>query len=159
MVAQSWIDLNVCTKAPISTKKPERFERSSSKLPSGLCCGVHIGHRGGGIGDRICCVVNERQQLVVVHHPRIGHVHHILRSHLEASGEQHSRRIAKVDMINRWDPVKGEPLGIDSQFLKQTAILITINEYLAWIGLLVIQTASLANRLRQSERLYIKVYF
>src|SRR5579871_666591 len=118
-VAQSCTNLNDCTGAPIAASiSPRRLEISSSSLPSGFCRSVDCSHSVGRIRNSVRRVADECKQLVVIHDASVSYVHHILCSYLETGGQQHSRRISKVDVVDGRDPVVGEPLGIDAHLLQ-----------------------------------------
>ena len=116
-------------------------------LPPGLGSRVHTGHcvrrvrRGGGR------VVDERQELVVVHNPGIGDIQNVLRSHLETGSEQHARRIAQVNAIDRRYPLESKSCSVDAELLQERTFLIPINVNLAWVGLLIVESTRLAHRL------------
>src|ERR1700722_9142397 len=134
-----------------------RCERNIQfRLPLGLYGGVHTGDRGRDIGRGVGSVVDEGQQLVVVHDLGIGDVHDVLGSHLETGGQQVTRRITEIDVIDGGDPVVGKLGGIDAKLLQEVTILVPINENLGRIGLQVVKSAGLADRLGQRQRLDVE---
>ncbi len=67
----------------------EAIETFSLKLPAGFYRRIDVGYCVRSVGHRTRRVVDQAQQLVVVHHLGIGDVHDVLGSHLEAGGQQH----------------------------------------------------------------------
>ena len=59
-------------------------------------------------------------------------------------------------MIDRRYPVVGKPRGVDAELLQERTILVPIDVNLGGIGLLVVESARLADRLRQRQRFNVE---
>src|SRR6266436_6813759 len=121
MVVQSWIELNIATENSDLCRWHHRdgIVAFSLNLPLGLDGRVHVGHCVCRAGHCGCRVVDEQQELVVVHDLGIGDVHHILDLHLESRGEQHTRWIAQVEVIDRRYRFQSKSRGVDAELLQE----------------------------------------
>src|SRR5207248_631871 len=161
IVTQSWTYLNASAgnfrwHQPIIRDAIETFSLS---LPLGLLGDVHTRDRVRDIARGVGSLVDKIQQLEVVHNLGVGDVHDVLGPHLETGGEQVTRRIAQVDMINGRHPVVGKSGGVDAELLEEVTILVPVDVNLSAVGLVVIQSAGLADRLGERQRFDVERNF
>src|SRR6185437_6419457 len=150
------------------SERHSAWPRSTSTLSAGVTlvratnryasC-VDVGHHICGVGRGRGRIIDQREELIVIDHLGICHIHHVLGSHLETSGEQQARRITQIKVIDRGDAIERETGRIDTKFRQETTILIAVDVNFAGIGLLVVKTTCLAHSLCQGQRFHIERNF